>query len=652
MFSFTGYSEVLEDLPPFFENFLHLIAPIFRSPMRRPRERPEPQNVRATWAQAEMFVAYKLSIGYHEECLESMIEEEVNISRDTGDFDPLFLQYCLRILRNMRNAGQFSAVLEDYGFPDDHTRNRDGSDDNQANTRKFTDVALVSRHGKDKDIAQEMGLSLLSICYVPKVSRMPADHDAEECQFLDEETEERLQHIRKRLHTEAERIWHENAAEEFHNENYHNDPSHYGYSRRSRSPSPRSRRVAFPDEPTMTESSFPSLHRDSRSYNTAARDRDRSRGRSRSRPTSRLGIANPDRYTHRELSSSIRPGDSVSQLDSSLNTDVGADFSILRLSSPPNTSTKSNVGFTSHDCSSYVSGSNEAQRNTPFRGNASRRPTSDLRNMFQQLRVGDDRPGVSSGRRGMNIPLGNDRGERQSAHYSNGPGFGTRDESFRATGRLRSVSRGRMVNQFSRRELPRSPSTDSESTIMLEKSARSKGKEKEDQGGQRSSQYGFQGRGYDTESGPRYRSESRMRYEARNQSELFPSRSSRPLNNLNSGESRHREASDISSSRTEEWAMRQESRPNGISYSGPARSTSRHRSRKPTPRSPLADGEYKSHEEVGLREDVKLYGRGHKQSRSAGTRYVPPHAETVDSTVTGYTSRGKRSNKDGPPKRR
>lgn len=110
MFSFSGYAEVVEDLPPFLDDNLrkclilqrinHYLSkrvfltettgPILRSSTRRARNRVEPQGERTTRAQAEIFVAEKLSIGHQKEQLEGMIEEEVELNRDTGDFDPIF----------------------------------------------------------------------------------------------------------------------------------------------------------------------------------------------------------------------------------------------------------------------------------------------------------------------------------------------------------------------------------------------------------------------------------------------------------------------------------------------------------------------------------------------------------------------------------
>ncbi|KAH7390338.1 hypothetical protein BKA64DRAFT_757565 [Cadophora sp. MPI-SDFR-AT-0126] len=458
MFPFPDFFQVAEDLPHFFEDFLHPMAPPFRLRMRRPRERSEPQKVHATWAQAEIFVAYKLSIGYHEDCLENTIQEEVSISRNTGDFDPLFLQYCLRILRTMRNAGRSCDVAETSGCDDVHTGNKYESDDRQANTRKSIDTALGSTYCKDKETVQEL----------------------------------------------------ENAAKEFHHENHR-------------------------------------LHRDPRRYSTSSRSRDQCRGKNKSRPTS----ATLNGYTGRERSKSIQTGDLVSQDGSTSTTHVGADFSRLRPGSPLHTSNNSFSSFTAGESSSYVPGSNGRQHNTTFRENCGRLLTCKLENRFQELHVLDDYHRVSRGRQGEDIPVVNDQRERRFARYPDNPKLGTGDERLGTSGRLRGVSRDRMEANFSHKECRRSTSTDSASTIMPGNSIRSKGQEKEHRGDRSDFRQDFQSWGYETESESKYRSDYRTRYEARRQSDLF--------------HSRHREASDISSSSTEDWAIRQESRRNGMS---------------------------------------------------------------------------------------
>jgi len=66
----------------------------------------------------------------------------------------------------------------------------------------------------------------------------------------------------------------ENAVKEYRNGNGRHDQSHYVYSRQSHSPSPRApnnRRVEFPGESTMTESSLPGLHHNSIITNTSDR---------------------------------------------------------------------------------------------------------------------------------------------------------------------------------------------------------------------------------------------------------------------------------------------------------------------------------------------------------------------------------------------
>ena len=158
----------------------------------------------------------------------------------------------------------------------------------------------------------------------------------------------------------------ENAVKEYRNGNDSKDQSQYGDTRQSRSPSPRprnNRRVEFPGEPTMTESSLPGLHHNSSNANTSMGDRDDSRGRDG------LRSASPpfhSRSASGDRSSSITPGDSVSQCESSFTTNIGADFSRLRPGSSPKTSDKSNIGFNSWSKSDYMTETNEGFFWTPY----------------------------------------------------------------------------------------------------------------------------------------------------------------------------------------------------------------------------------------------------------------------------------------------
>ncbi|KAK0105466.1 hypothetical protein ONS96_004853 [Cadophora gregata f. sp. sojae] len=484
MFSVSGYARDLDDLPTVLRDVL---LPGFRSPVgrSRPRDqprgdrrdrdhydgdyyegyfydedhqerefyegdycdrnRPELQSKRVTWAEAESFVASKLSNGYHEKTLERMIKEEVDASGENGDYDPLFLEYCLHILRNMMHTSQFSQFKGNSYVQGAMERNP--YDDGNNNGKGFTAVQVVSGYEKEKKNAKE----------------------SEQCQFLDDKTAKRLRHMRERLHTEAERTWHENAAKEYHKDNQYDDRSNKRIFPRAPPSSPkvqRTRRVEFPYEPTMTESSTPGLQRDSRRYNTSVRDQERGRGKTKSHPAAHLHSSN--RYTSRERSSSIRPGDSVSQYDSDFTTNVGADFSRLRLGSPPNTSNQSNADFSDDGSFSFIFESTERPHHAPLRGNTRHSWTSDV---FQKLLTGKDHPYASGGRQDANIAPG-----VQSGSYS-----------------------------------------------------------------------GLQDHVYDKGPAPRYRSEFRKRHESRHPPPPKPSRSS---SRVDARETRTREASEISSSRT------------------------------------------------------------------------------------------------------
>ena len=181
MFSFSGHAEVLADLPPFHDDNLgkylilrrinqclskseiltQLTGPV-QSSMRRASNRIEPLDERTTWAQAEMFIVEKLSNGYEKEQLEIMIEQEREVDHDNGDFDPLFLRYCLRILRNMCDTSQLPAdVPQTARAHDGHSMARDGPNRVQAKPKDPTNVSLASSSRKDNNAAEQMGMPLI-----------------------------------------------------------------------------------------------------------------------------------------------------------------------------------------------------------------------------------------------------------------------------------------------------------------------------------------------------------------------------------------------------------------------------------------------------------------------------------------------------------
>lgn len=92
-----------------------------------------------------------------------MIDEEVKISRETGEFHPLFLQYCLRILKSMRRAGQFSNMSQTSEVQHPATVNRLEKNVSESCRNNFADTTVVGRFGKDIEIEKEIGMSPIRI---------------------------------------------------------------------------------------------------------------------------------------------------------------------------------------------------------------------------------------------------------------------------------------------------------------------------------------------------------------------------------------------------------------------------------------------------------------------------------------------------------
>lgn len=405
------------------------------------------------------------------------------------------------------------------------------------------------------------------------------------------------------LHREAEQTWHgmlnyqhlncmdiiliyvlAKAAEVLDNGDGRHDNSQ---GRFSRSPSPRARdtrRVGFPNEPTMTESSASGPWGDSGNHTRYNLSADRHRGLSRSYSTPFHHNIKSNSNTRRVQSDSIRPRDSVSQLMPNYNSSRGADFSRLRANSPPNTSNQSNDGFSSRVPSSYVSDVSEwgfakTQSRTRLRRDSPRRRGDDLRSMFKDLRVKNDRPHESRGRRNEKRSDGRDSRERQCSIDSH-------NSESTIVDRSRNVSRIRVKGNSNHRGRG---STDFVVTVTREKSHKSRGKEEEKkQGFGRSARHEEESQVDDRESRPRYRSDSRINA---TRSYEFPqhgsSRTPQILKDRYHCDSEH--ISDISLHRSSRKPERQESRHRDRSVS-----QSRHRPSKRDAGPPLAYDNYKN----------------------------------------------------------
>ncbi|KAH7311889.1 hypothetical protein BKA65DRAFT_558521 [Rhexocercosporidium sp. MPI-PUGE-AT-0058] len=661
-FSFRSHGHVLDELPDFSGDFL---SPFLQSTMQPLQSRRQVFNKRVIWAQAEMFVSHKLSLGCDPDYLEDRLQEEIDISSYTGEYDHLFLQYCLRILYNIRRVGQFTNFSQNCGAQDSKAVNEEVNA-NHMSSQRFADTTVVGRYGMDDEIEREIG----------------------QCDLLDKETEAILQEMRKKLHREAERIWHAvQAAEVLDDENDPYDPSHRRYSR---SPSPRARgarRVEFPDEPTMTETLVSGSLGDWGAHTTYNLNRDHRRGRNRSRSASLPRGMKDDDGTRWGRSCSIRPRDSVSQLEPSYNHSRGADFSRLRPSSPPTTSNRSNDGFSSRVTSSQVSGPSEwefveEQPRTGLRRGSPHRPSNNLRNKVKELRVEGSDIRASGGRR----KEGKRSDERENRARDSSLDSRSSEDTIVDQGRRkhhgRNASRGRANSNSERRIRNISRSKDAIIAAAGQKSHNFRGK-KEEKFGQSKS------RSDDPESRPIHRSDSQMtisqaheQYESRDcfqlrprlklgdlegrdtryRSDSSPGRSSRKPNRH---ESRHQERSDFASYQLERSVICRED-SHGKHFDPRAEQPSKasehhescHRDRSiprtrhcPTrhdPEPPLAYDRYKNLEGTSSRDQRSPLSRG--QSRPAATVITQTDSDTAEYFKNYRRHHSKRSNKNSPLK--
>ncbi len=121
-----------------------------------------------------MFISHNLSLGYPPNYIEDTVQEEVDISARTGKFDPLFLQYCLRILYNMRRAGQFADLPQNVDAQNAGSLNRTGLNCSTLIRNRFADPTVVSRYGMDDEMKTEIGM--LHICLLPGADDKNTQH--------------------------------------------------------------------------------------------------------------------------------------------------------------------------------------------------------------------------------------------------------------------------------------------------------------------------------------------------------------------------------------------------------------------------------------------------------------------------------------------
>ncbi|KAN0122039.1 hypothetical protein V8E51_000365 [Hyaloscypha variabilis] len=112
-------------------------------------------NVRAAWAEAEVFVMRQLRMGTHPDLLERDIEAELLMTERVG-YRYECLSYAGRILRNLRNARQFDG-LPTYGQFEQLRRLRPRRAGYEMMMYdRFRNIDVITRYGGDIEIAREI----------------------------------------------------------------------------------------------------------------------------------------------------------------------------------------------------------------------------------------------------------------------------------------------------------------------------------------------------------------------------------------------------------------------------------------------------------------------------------------------------------------
>lgn len=441
----------------------------------------------------------------------------------------------------------------------------------------------------------------------------------------------------------------------------------------------------------MTGSSGSRSLRDSGNETTYSRNSGRRRGRSRSRSTSLSRTMNPNRQILRGPSSPIQPGDSISQFEPRHDPSRAPDFPRLRAYSPPDTSDRFNNGAGSRISTNYASGTSEwsfvdEKSSARLRRDPPRRQDSDLRKMFKDMRLGEERPYHCQGRDTEKRFRGRDSGDEDSAAKSYDSDSTIVDRPRGLKDNTRNASRGRVERRTYRRDRIRGRSTDAEVSIAPRMSNKSRGKEEEEKIG-RSIRFGDRSTPEDREVQPGHHLDSRQsvypapsaryvagnppqnqedlhrRRESRHQPDLSPPRSSRQPDR---NELKYRAFSDVSSFRVEAPASRQDTSRSKFSDSllvqpstapdprktrrrDPSKSSPYYRSSKRDSGPPLAYDKYKSTESGSLRRRRKPSSRS--KSRPASTADSQTTSDFADSILTERDSHSKRSDK-GPLKKR
>ena len=121
--------------------------------------RRQNHNIRAAWAEAEVFVFRQLRMGTHPDVLEREINEQLFVAR-RNDYKHDCVLYAQRILANLRNAGQFAGLPTFAQFEQIRMLRPGRARYEMIIYDRFRNLDVVSRFGGDVDIAREIGTLL------------------------------------------------------------------------------------------------------------------------------------------------------------------------------------------------------------------------------------------------------------------------------------------------------------------------------------------------------------------------------------------------------------------------------------------------------------------------------------------------------------
>ncbi|KAE9381932.1 hypothetical protein N431DRAFT_506598, partial [Stipitochalara longipes BDJ] len=117
-------------------------------------------NIRAAWAEAEVFVVQQLRMGIHPGLLEREIDAELLMIDRTG-YRSECLRCAWRILTNLRNTGQFDGLPTVRQFEQIRLLRPGRASYEIMMYDRFRNFDIVTRYGGDIDMARDIGWFLL-----------------------------------------------------------------------------------------------------------------------------------------------------------------------------------------------------------------------------------------------------------------------------------------------------------------------------------------------------------------------------------------------------------------------------------------------------------------------------------------------------------